>query len=63
MKYEKVFQNTKAFVSDDFLNLFCVFNGFLNIMQTEGIHAAFNVEPRRVSLEKSTSFKECFTLV
>jgi len=57
-----VFQNVTKFVSDLFLNLFCIFNTFQNVRQTEGIHAAFNVEPRIASLEKSNSFKECFTL-
>lgn len=62
-QYEEVFQNTTMFVSDDVLVFFCLFNAILNVMQTEGIHAAFNVKPRMVSLEKSTSFNEYFTTV
>lgn len=41
--YLQMFQNLTTFVSDFIFKLSCIFNTLLNVMQTEGIHAAFKL--------------------
>lgn len=41
--YLEMFQNITNFVSDFIFNLSCICNALLNVIQTEGIHAAFMV--------------------
>ncbi|EOB02809.1 Mucin-13 [Anas platyrhynchos] len=42
--YQQMSENLTAFVSDFIFKLSCIFNALLNVMQTEGIRAAFKFE-------------------
>lgn len=42
-QYQEMSEKLTAFVSDFIFKLSCIFNALLNVMQTEGIRAAFKV--------------------